>query len=67
DNYTGFSAGMNNAARLQAQAARDEILVMADAVAALPPDAPFRFGEPREAAAKNVSLPLSFRPLVAIE
>ncbi|MCU0687171.1 MAG: adenylate/guanylate cyclase domain-containing protein [Polyangiaceae bacterium] len=67
DNYTGFSAGMNNAARLQAQAARDEILVLADAVAALPPDSPFRFGEAREATVKNVSLPLSFRPLVALE
>jgi adenylate cyclase len=67
DNYTGFSAGMNNAARLQAQAGRDEILVMGDAIAALPPDAPFRFGEAREAVVKNVSLPLAFRPLAAID
>jgi class 3 adenylate cyclase len=64
DNYTGFSTGMNNAARLQAQAARDEILVMQDAVERLPPGAPFRFGAAREATVKNVSRPLSFRPLL---
>jgi adenylate cyclase len=67
DNYTGFSSGMNNAARLQAQAGRDEIFVMVDAVAILPPDPPFTFGEAREAIAKNVTRPLSFRPLLAIE
>ena len=64
DNYTGFSSGMNNAARLQAQAGRDEILVMNEALALLPPGAPFRFGEAREALVKNVARPLSFRVLV---
>ena len=44
DNFTGFSSGMNTAARLQHQACRDEILVMEDAVRAVA-GLPFRFGE----------------------
>jgi adenylate cyclase len=64
-NFTGFSRGMNNTARLQGCATRDEILVMADALAALAPagDAP-RFGPEREAKVKNVAEPLRFRPLL---
>lgn len=63
DNFTGFSAGMNNAARLQAQASKGEILVMESAVATLPLGSPFAFGDPREAKVKNVADPLRFRPL----
>lgn len=63
DNFTGFSSGMNNTARLQAQAARDEILVMEEAILALPKDSPHRFGELRHAAVKNVAEPLAFRAL----
>ena len=63
DNFTGFSAAMNNTARLQGQAARGEILVMEDAIAALG-DAPYTFGPHGEAKVKNVAEPLKFRPLV---
>ena len=63
-NFTGFSSGMNNTARLQGCAARNEIVVMEDAIAALPPDHPFEFGEPRAVPVKNVAEPLKFRPLV---
>jgi class 3 adenylate cyclase len=64
-NFTGFSRGMNNTARLQGCATRDEILVMAEAVAALAAraDAP-RFGPEREAKVKNVAGPLRFRALL---
>ncbi len=61
-NYTGFSAGMNNAARLQALAAKDEILAMDAFVAALP--ARDRFGPVREARVKNVADPIRFRALL---
>ncbi len=63
DNFTGFSAGMNNTARLQAQATRDEILVMDDAVARLAPGHAFTFGELRSAKVKNVANPLAFRAM----
>jgi len=59
-NYTGFSAGMNNCARLQGVAAQDEILCMTDFVTAHG-DAG-QFGEERSAAVKNVAEPLRFRP-----
>lgn len=62
-NFTGFSSGMNNTARLQGCAAKDEILVMADAVAALPEGHGFQFGEERRAPVKNVAEPLRFRAL----
>lgn len=64
-NFTGFSAGMNNTARLQAQAVRGEILVMESAVEALHEDTRFAFGEPRRAQVKNVAQPLAFRALSA--
>jgi class 3 adenylate cyclase len=64
-NFTGFSSGMNNTARLQGQAKRDEILVMAEAVDALPAGHGFTFGEERSATVKNVAQPLRFRPVVA--
>ena len=55
---------MNNTARLQGCAARDEILVMDDAIAALPERHGFVFGERRTAQVKNVKDPLAFRPVV---
>jgi class 3 adenylate cyclase len=63
-NFTGFSSGMNNTARLQGCASRDEILVMEDALGSLPAGHPFRFGEPRSAPVKNVAEPLQFRAVV---
>jgi len=62
-NFTGFSSGMNNTARLQSTAKRDEILVMSEAIAALPSGHNFKFGEERSAAVKNVAQPLRFRSL----
>lgn len=62
-NFTGFSSGMNNTARLQSTAKRDEILVMAEAIERLPANHPFRFGEERSAAVKNVAQPLRFRAI----
>ncbi len=61
ENYTGFGSGMNNTARLQGVARGGEILCMESLVEAL--GDPARFGERREAAVKNVSEPLVFRPL----
>jgi class 3 adenylate cyclase len=62
-NFTGFSSGMNNTSRLQHCATRNEILVMEDALAALPEGHPFAFGEVRSMAVKNVAEPLHFRAL----
>lgn len=62
-NFTGFSSGMNNTARLQGTAKRDEILVMSEAIDALPPGQKFKFGEERTATVKNVAQPLRFRAL----
>jgi adenylate cyclase len=62
-NFTGFSSGMNNTARLQGCAGRNEILVMADAVAALPEGHGFSFDDERSAPVKNVAEPLRFRAL----
>ncbi|AKV01598.1 Adenylate cyclase [Labilithrix luteola] len=63
-NFTGFSSGMNNTARLQGCAGRDEILVMEAAASELPPDHGFGFGETRSMAVKNVADPLKFRALL---
>jgi len=63
-NFTGFSSGMNNTARLQGCAGRDEILVMEEALAHLPPGHGFTFGEPRAMPVKNVAEPLKFRALL---
>lgn len=57
--YTGFSAGMNNAARLQGLAVRHEILCTADFVAALGEAA--RFDEESGVRVKNVTEPLRYR------
>jgi class 3 adenylate cyclase len=62
-NFTGFSSGMNNTARLQGCAKRDEILVMDEAIAHLPKGHAFAFGDVQSAAVKNVAEPLRFRPL----
>jgi class 3 adenylate cyclase len=63
-NFTGFSSGMNNTARLQCLAEKHEILVMDGAVARLGNDHSFRFGESRSAKVKNVAEPLAFRTLL---
>jgi class 3 adenylate cyclase len=63
DNFTGFSSGMNNTARLQGCAGKDEILVMEGAIAKLDPNAGFSFSEERNAKVKNVADPLRFRAL----
>ena len=62
-NFTGFSSGMNNTARLQGCAGRNEILVMEEAISALPSGHSFTFGEPRSMPVKNVAEPLKFRAL----
>jgi adenylate cyclase len=62
-NFTGFSSGMNNTARLQGCATKNEILVMEEAIAALAPDHGFQFTETRSAPVKNVAEPLRFRSL----
>lgn len=64
NNFTGFSSGMNNTARLQGCASKDEILVMEDAISQLPSGHTFSFGEVRSAPVKNVAEPLRFRALV---
>lgn len=64
ENFTGFSAGMNNTARLQHLARKDEILVMAEGLAALGPSSPFRWGEEQSTLVKNVAQPLRYRALV---
>lgn len=62
-NFTGFSSGMNNTARLQGCAKRDQILVMEEAAARLQ-GGEFAFGEVLSAAVKNVAAPLQFRALL---
>ena len=63
-NFTGFSSGMNNTARLQGCASRDEIFVMDEAVSRLSGDHPFHFGEEQRATVKNVAAPIRFRALL---
>jgi class 3 adenylate cyclase len=63
DNFTGFSRGMNNTARLQGCATRDEILVLAEAILSLGESSGFTFGPERSAKVKNVAEPLRFRAL----
>jgi len=62
EDYTGFSSGMNNTARLQGVATRDEILCM-DSVVSIVEDS-FEFSEERQAKVKNVAEPLRYRLLV---
>ena len=59
--YTGFSSGMNNTARLQALAGFRETLAM-DTFCELVAGAPgIALGEPQEAHVKNVKHPLRYR------
>jgi adenylate cyclase len=62
-NFTGFSSGMNNTARLQGCASNGEILVMESAIEELPKDHGLTFGDLRSAPVKNVAEPLKFRAL----
>lgn len=62
--FTGFSSGMNNTARLQGCGERNEIVVMAESLPRLPEAHAFRFGPERSAKVKNVAEPLRFRPLL---
>lgn len=64
-NFTGFSSGMNNTARLQGCAGRDEILVMSAAADKLPPGHGFTLSDERTAPVKNVAEPLRFRAIVS--
>lgn len=61
-NFTGFSSGMNNTARLQGCATRGQILVMEDAAKRLPPGR-YAFGPVGSMQVKNVKDPLRFVPL----
>lgn len=61
ENYTGFSSGMNNTARLQGVACEDEILCMAQFVRAYGDDT--QFSAAREAVVKNVAAPLRYHAL----
>jgi len=62
EDYTGFSAGMNNTARLQGLAGRDEILCMEGFVDVHADEQVF--GERRTGEVKNVAQPLVFRNLL---
>jgi adenylate cyclase len=62
DDFTGFSSGMNNTARLQGVAERDEILCSDSFVATL--EEPTRFDVERSAQVKNVADALRFRALL---
>jgi len=61
EDYTAFSSVMNNTARLQGVAVRDEILCMRELVSIVGDGA--AFGESRQAEVKNVAEPLRFRAL----
>ncbi len=61
EDYTGFSSGMNNTARLQGVASAGEVLCMDRFVEAYGDMA--EFGPKAEALVKNVKDPLRFRPL----
>lgn len=59
DDYTAFSSGMNNTARLQGVATAGEILCMESFANAVGEGV--SFSEPRHAAVKNVKEPLPYR------
>jgi adenylate cyclase len=63
ENFTGFSSGMNNTARLQGCAKAGEILVMEEALQQLGDSGRYKFGPEASAAVKNVAEPLRFRAL----
>jgi len=63
-NFTGFSSGMNNTARLQSQAGFRDIFVMESVKEIIGKGVSgFSFGEMRQAKVKNVKEPLTFYPL----
>lgn len=62
ENYTGFSSGMNNAARLQGLASRGEILCMDKFVETY--GDPTKFGEELQSRVKNVAEPIRYRHLL---
>ena len=64
DNFTGFSSGMNNTARLQGCAGPNETLIMESSIQMLSATTPFRFSEPRAMPVKNVKAPLEYRALL---
>lgn len=62
--FTAFSPGMNNTARLQSVAVRDEVLVLAPMRALIEEACPAaRFSELRQEKVKNVAEPLAFYAL----
>lgn len=63
EDYTGFSSGMNNTARLQGVASRGEILCMNNVLDALGDDTEFKFSDWQEARVKNVAEPLRYKAL----
>lgn len=63
NDFTAFSSGMNNTARLQGVATRDEILVM-EPMAQRLAAAGFDLGETLSAEVKNVAEPLRYRKLL---
>ena len=64
--FTAFSPGMNNTARLQSVAVRDEVLVLAPMRALIAEACPAaRFGALRHEKVKNVAEPLAFYALDA--
>ncbi|MEO1173684.1 MAG: adenylate/guanylate cyclase domain-containing protein, partial [Myxococcota bacterium] len=63
EDFTGFSSGMNNTARLQGVANRGEILCMDTVVDILDADNEFTFDEWRDARVKNVADPIRFKGL----
>lgn len=62
EDYTGFSSGMNNTARLQGQAAANEILCMSSFVEVLGQQ-PHAFDAGQQASVKNVAEPLRYHAL----
>jgi class 3 adenylate cyclase len=64
EDYTGFSSGLNNTARLQGMASRHEILCMEEMAAELGEGA--KLSEVREGKAKNVAEPLRYRALLQL-
>ena len=63
-NFTCFSSGMNNTARLQGCATKHEVLVMSEALQKSEDLSGLSFGEERRALVKNVAEPLRFRALL---
>ncbi len=64
ENYTAFGSVMNNAARLQGLATRDQILCMKDLVDAVGGGP--RFADERSSLVKNVTEPIRYRELLPV-